>query len=522
MLKDDARPIPDSALLRLTALEAGSLVRRGELQPADLAGLCLDRIAAREPDIHAFIQVSAETAAAHAGQAARQLATGSAPNAPHHPLAGVPMAVKDNICTAGLATTCGSHMLAGYQPPYDATAWARLRASGAVLLGKLNMDEFAMGSTSETSWFGAVRNPLDTGRIAGGSSGGSAAAVASGEAFYALGSDTGGSVRQPAAYCGVTGFKPTYGRVSRYGLVAFASSLDQIGPIARDALSCAAVLAEMAGPDGMDSTALPALPGDILATVGGFSLAGLRVGLPDELFGDGIDPAVRGALMAAARQFADCGASVESMHLAGTDLAVPAYYVIACAEAASNLSRYDGVKYGYRPQGAADLSELYERSRSEGFGTEVRRRLLLGNFVLSSGFFDAYYRRAVRARERIADAFADAFRGCDLLLCPVTPDTAPLSGASAGDPLSLYLKDLYTVMPNLAGLPAISLPCGHDEAGMPVGLQLIGRHGADLQVLGAAHAFQRATDFHRAIGCQAAANKPACGANNPACGAGKE
>ena len=480
-------------LTAFTAMEAGALIRKGEVSSRDAVMSSLQRMEQTEPMIHAFISRNTEGELDAVLSAAENMSGDRRLNSP---LAGLPMAVKDNICTSEMPTTCGSRMLAGYQPPYDATAWKKLRSAGAILMGKLNMDEFAMGSTSETSYFGTVKNPLDPTRIAGGSSGGSAAAVSAGSVFYALGSDTGGSVRQPAAYCGVTGMKPTYGAVSRYGLVAYASSLDQIGPIAADALSCAAVLAQISGPDGFDSTARNDGPISLDA-VRAFDVRDLRIGLPDGLFGDGLDPEVKASVLTAARLFEQSGSFVEPFSLEGTELAIPAYYVIACAEAASNLSRYDGVKYGYRPPEALDLAALYSRSRSEGFGTEVKRRLLLGNFVLSSGYYDAYYRRAVKAREWISRMLDQAFERHDLLLCPTTPDTAPSLGASGGDPLTLYLKDLYTVMPNLAGLPAISIPCGFDKSGHPVGMQLIGRRGSDQQVLGAAHAFQQMTNFHR-------------------------
>jgi aspartyl-tRNA(Asn)/glutamyl-tRNA(Gln) amidotransferase subunit A len=483
-------PIID--LSACSAIEAGALIRKGDITSTEATRFCQQRIEEAEPHVHAFINHDPECARSSTLAADRLLSAG---NEGSSPIIGVPMGLKDNICTTEMPTTCGSKMLEGYQSPYDATAWAKLRSAGAVLLGKLNMDEFAMGSTSETSYFGSVSNPFDSNRIAGGSSGGPAAAVASGEVFYALGSDTGGSVRQPAAYCGVTGFKPTYGAVSRYGLVAYASSLDQIGPIATDAISCAAIFAHIIGQDGFDSTACASQVIN-LTTVRQFQIQGLRIGLPDALFGSGLDPQVKALVLAAATQYEQAGAIVEPVLIEGTDLAIPAYYVIACAEAASNLSRYDGVKYGYRPPHATDLADLYTRSRSEGFGTEVKRRLLLGNFVLSSGFFDAYYRRAVKARELIGEALAKAFTRFDVILCPTTPDTAPLLGTSQSDPLTLYLKDLYTVIPNLAGLPAISLPCGFSEDGLPVGMQLIGRKGSDQSLLGIAHAYQQMTTHH--------------------------
>lgn len=475
-----------------TAWEVGRLIQAREISTDEAACFCLRRTEQTEPALNAFISRDMAITEQTRQNADRMLQTDMEKDA----LTGVPMGLKDNICTPELPTTCGSHMLAGYRPPYDATAWQRLRDHGAVLIGKLNMDEFAMGSTNETSWYGAVKNPHDLGRTPGGSSGGCASAVAAGQIFYALGSDTGGSVRQPAAYCGVTGMKPTYGRVSRYGLVAYASSLDQIGILAGDALSCAAVLKNMAGPDGFDSQTKEFAPLD-LDRIGQFDGKSLRIGLPDGLFGEGLDPAVQAAVFEAASAFEQAGASVEPVKLPGIDLAIPAYYVLACAEAASNLSRFDGVKYGYRPEKEADLINLYVRTRSEGFGEEVKRRLLLGNFVLSSGFFDAYYRRAVKARDLITRHLTDLFGRYDVLLCPTTPDTAPLLGSSTSDPLTLYLKDIFTVIPNLSGLPAISIPCGQDAQRLPVGFQMIGRWGDDETVLGAAAAYQQWTDHHR-------------------------
>lgn len=416
----------------------------------------------------------------------------AAPPCGSSPLVGVPMAYKDNICTKSLPTTCASKMLEHFAPPYDATVVERLTAAGAVSLGKLNMDEFAMGSTSETSHFGRVKNPWDLSRAPGGSSGGAAAAVAARQVWYAIGSDTGGSIRQPAAHCGVTGFKPSYGAVSRYGLIAYASSLDQLGPIARSAADCAAVLDLMTGRDPRDGTSIDLPP---VGALNG-DLRGKHVGIPDQCFGDGLNGEVSRAVLAVAEVLKTRGATVERFSLPLLRYAVPTYYVLACAEASSNLSRFDGVKYGYRAEGYADLNELYRKSRTEGFGVEVRRRILLGTFVLSSGYYDAYYVKALQAKALLKQALDGAFERYDLLLTPVAPTTAPKLGESLSDPLKMYLSDIYTVPANLAGLPAISIPCGFDGGGLPIGAQLMGPAMEDAAVLDAAHGYQLETDWH--------------------------
>ena len=469
-------------LYTLTALELGEKLRSGEVTGQEAVEAALSRIQAAQSANNAFITVTDPPVPAAEGAVSS--------------LAGVPMAYKDNICTKGVRTTCASRILGDFTPCYDATVAERLAAAGAVSLGKLNMDEFAMGSTSETSCFGAVKNPWDLTRAAGGSSGGAAAAVAAGGVWYAIGSDTGGSIRQPAAYCGVTGMKPTYGAVSRYGLIAYASSLDQMGPIARSAADCAAVLDVMMGKDPRDSTSLDVPAGGLLASLTG-DLRGKKIGLPADCFGEGLDPEVRAAVLAAAEVLKARGATVEEFALPVMKYVVPAYYIIACAEASSNLSRFDGVKYGWRAEGYEDLGELYAKTRTQGFGTEVKRRILLGTFVLSSGYYDAYYKKALQTKAVIKAAFDDAFTKYDLLLTPVAPTTAPKLGESLSDPLKMYLSDIYTVSVNLAGLPGLSMPCGFDQRGLPIGAQLIGPALGDAAVLNAAYGYQLDTDWHR-------------------------
>ena len=470
-------------LCELTALELSEKLRSGEVSQHEAIKAALMRIDAAQPENNAFITVT------------------DAPSLPAadlsiSPLAGVPMAYKDNICTKGVKTSCASKILGSFKPTYDATVVERLSAAGAVSLGKLNMDEFAMGSTSETSFYGPVKNPWDPGRVPGGSSGGAAAAVAAGECWYAIGSDTGGSIRQPSAYCGVTGMKPTYGTVSRYGLIAYASSLDQIGPLARSAADCAAVLDLIQGRDLRDGTSLDAPAGRLLASLTG-DVRGLRVGLPSDCFGEGLNQEVRAAVLAAAGVLKARGARVEEFPLPIMEYVVPAYYIVAAAEASSNLSRFDGVKYGWRASDYEDLSDLYLKTRTEGFGSEVKRRILLGTFVLSAGYYDAYYKKALQVKALIKEAFDRAFETYDLLLTPVTPTTAPRLGESLSDPLQMYLSDIYTVPVNLAGLPGLSMPCGFDCQGLPIGAQLIGPALGDGIVLNAAHAFQLETSYHR-------------------------
>ena len=474
-------------LLDLTALQLGRAIRAGEASAEEAAQAALDAIAARQPEHNAYITVLADQALERARALAGRL--------PGSPLAGVPAGVKDNICTLGVKTSCASKILGDFAPPYDATVMEKFHAAGGIMLGKLNMDEFAMGSTTETSFYGPVRNPWDPDRVPGGSSGGAAAAVAAGECWYALGSDTGGSIRQPASYCGVTGMKPTYGTVSRYGLIAYASSLDQIGPLARSAEDCAAVLDMIQGRDERDGTSLDVPCGTLLQNLS-TDLTGMKIGIPVDCFGEGLDPEVREKVLAVAQVLKGRGAQVEECQLPVMEYVVPTYYIIACAEASSNLSRFDGVKYGWRAEGYEDLTDLYCKTRTEGFGREVQRRILLGTFVLSTGYYDAYYKKALQVKAVIKGAFDAAFAKYDLLLTPVAPTTAPRLGESLSDPLQMYLSDIYTVSVNLAGLPALSMPCGFDSKGLPVGAQLIGAPLMEQKVLNAAHAFQQDTDYH--------------------------
>ena len=478
-------------ILNLTALQLGAAIRKGEVSPVEATRAALEQIEARKAD-NAFTALTAETALRRAEAVGKKIAAGELAA----PLAGVPLGIKDNICTKGVSTTCASKILTGFEPPYDATLVEKLDALGAVPLGKLNMDEFAMGSTTETSFYGPTHNPWDAGRVPGGSSGGAAAAVAARSCWYAIGSDTGGSIRQPAAYCGVTGIKPTYGTVSRYGLIAYASSLDQMGPLARDAADCAAVLDAVMGKDPRDGTSLDVPAGGLLAGLTG-DVRGMKIGIPADCFGDGLDPEVKKSVLAVADVLKARGAELVEFTFPVMEYVVPTYYIIAAAEASSNLSRFDGVKYGWRAEGYEDLTDLYSKTRTEGFGAEVKRRILLGTFVLSSGYYDAYYKKALQVKGLIKQAFDDAFGKCDLMLTPVAPTTAPKIGESLSDPLQMYLSDIYTVSVNLAGLPGLSMPCGFDSKGMPIGAQLIGPALGEAKVLNAAHAFQLDTDYHK-------------------------
>ena len=463
------------------------------LSSVELAQAFLRRIRALDGGLNAFITVDEETSLAQAREADARLARGEA-----GPLAGIPIAHKDIFCTRALRTTCGSRMLEHYTSPYDAHVIEQFGRAGAVILGKTNMDEFAMGSSNETSFFGAVRNPWDRDRVPGGSSGGSAVAVAARMAPAATGTDTGGSIRQPAALAGVCGLKPTYGLVSRYGMIAFASSLDQGGPIARSAADLALLLEVMAGHDPRDSTSL-ARPKERYAAALGLELQGLRIGLPKEFFGKGVEPAVAERVREAVRWFEARGARTVPIELPSTALAVPVYYVLAPAEASSNLSRYDGVRYGHRAREYADLADMYRRTRAEGFGAEVQRRILVGTYVLSHGYYDAYYLQAQKVRRLVARDFADAFSRCDLIMGPTSPTTAFPLGAKMDDPVQMYLNDIFTIPAPLAGLPALSVPCGFDAQGLPVGLQMMGPHFAEARLLGAAHRYQQETDWHRRV-----------------------
>ena len=466
---------------KMTAAALSKLLQEKKLSAVELTQSVFDRIEAVEPDVQAYITLTKEAALEKAREVDRKRASG----APLSALAGLPIGIKDNICTKGVPTTCASKMLGNFVPPYNATVMDKLAACDIVMTGKLNMDEFAMGSSTETSYFKQTRNPWDLTRVPGGSSGGSAAAVAAGEAILALGSDTGGSIRQPSSFCGTVGLKPTYSSVSRYGLVAFASSLDQIGPIGRSVRDVAMLYSAICGQDKMDATsAYRSYPS--FADGLGKGIQGLKIGIPKEYYGQGIDPEVKEAVLAAAKQYERSGAQVKEISLPSTGYALSAYYIIASAEASSNLARFDGVKYGYRTPNYRNLTEMYEKTRSEGFGAEVKRRILLGTFVLSSGYYDAYYKRAKLLQRQIAAEFADAFTECDLILTPTAPMTAFRLGENVDDPLKMYAGDICTVTVNIAGLPALSLPCGQDGKGLPIGMQLIGAKFSEAVLLNAA------------------------------------
>ncbi len=485
----------------MTALEIGERIKRRELGCVEAAKSFLDAIRKDSAKgegkaLNAYISVTEEEALRQAEEIQKRIDGGEEVS----PLAGVPVAVKDNICTKGIRTTAASRMLGNFIPPYDATVIEKLYRAGAVIIGKTNLDEFAMGGSTETSYYGVTRNPWDLDRVPGGSSGGSAAAVAARLAPYGLGSDTGGSIRQPCAFCNLTGVKATYGSVSRYGLMAYASSLDQIGIMGRDIRDCAAALSIISGYDPKDSTSVMENPFDFSEISGGESgrsLSGLKIGVPRNYFENGISDDVKESVMEAAKAFEKLGAAVEEFELPTIQYAVPAYYVVACAEASSNLSRYDGVKYGFRSENARDLMEIYYRSRSEGFGTEVKRRVMLGSFVLSSGYFDAYYKKALQVRALIKESFDEAFSKYDMILSPVSPTTAYRIGGQIEDPLAMYMADIYTVSVNLAGLPSAALPCGFGRDGMPVGMQLIGRAFSENVLVRAADAYQSNTDYHK-------------------------
>ena len=481
----------DAAPLHARGVAAlGRALESGECSALELAEAYLARIDAHGEALNAFVAVDPDGARAAARASDARRAAGHA----RGPLDGVPLAHKDIFCTASLPTTCGSRMLEGYVSPFDATVVERLAAAGAVTLGKANMDEFAMGSSNENSVHGPVANPWDTDRVPGGSSGGSAALVAARLAPAATGTDTGGSIRQPAAFCGLTGIKPTYGRVSRWGMVAFASSLDQAGPLAATAEDCALLLAAMAGHDPRDATSSE-LPVPDYARALDTDVAGLRVGVPEELFADGLDAGVEACVREALAELERAGATLVPVSLPNQRHGIAAYYVVAPAEASSNLSRFDGVRFGHRAERPADLRDLYERSRAEGFGPEVRRRILIGAYVLSAGYYDAFYRQAQQVRQLIANDFARAFESVDAIAGPTTPDVAFARGAKSEDPVAMYLNDLYTVTASLAGLPSMSVPCGFSDS-MPVGLQLTGRAFDEGRLLSLAHRYQGRTDHH--------------------------
>jgi len=475
----------------LTLAELRSGLDKRELSAVEITQAYLERIAATNPGINTFITICNETALAEAEAADRLIAAGRV-----SPLTGVPIAAKDIFNTAGLRTTCGSHILENYVSPYDATAISRIKKQNAVIIGKLNMDEFAMGSSNENSAFGPVRNPWDTNCVPGGSSGGSAASVAARQTAAALGTDTGGSIRQPASHCSVVGLKPTYGRVSRYGVVAYASSLDQVGPVTRDVRDCALLLQAIAGYDPSDSTSVDTPVPDYQAVLDG-DLGGVRIGLPKEYFIDGLDADVRRSVEQAVATYRDLGAEIIEVSLPHTTYAVACYYLIATAEASSNLARYDGVRFGLRAEHAENLIDMYMQSRAAGFGAEVKRRIMLGTYALSSGYYDAYYLKAQKVRTLIRQDFLEAFDKVDTLLTPVAPTPAFAIGEKVNDPLQMYLSDIYTIPVNLAGTCAMSLPCGFSAAGLPIGMQLIGKPFDEATVLHTAHAFEQATEWHK-------------------------
>ena len=446
----------------------------------------MEQIERCEESLHSYITIDREGALDKATKVQQQIEAGKLAG----PLAGVPVAIKDNMCTRGMLTTCASRILYNFIPTFSAEAVLKLEEAGAVIIGKTNMDEFAMGSTTETSYFGPTKNPWDTQHVPGGSSGGSAAAVAGGECFFALGSDTGGSIRQPAGFCGVVGMKPTYGTVSRYGLIAYGSSLDQIGPLCRDVTDCAAILEIIAGQDIKDSTSVARQDTNFSAALTK-DVTGMKIGIPRDYFAKGLEPQIRQAIMKAVKQLEEKGAVVEEFDLGLVNYAIPSYYTIAAAEASSNLERFDGIKYGYRTDEFEGLHNMYKKSRSEGFGAEVKRRIMLGSFVLSSGYYDAYYLKALKVKALIKKAFDAAFAKYDLIIGPVAPTTAPQLGKSLSDPMRMYLGDIYTISVNLAGLPGITIPCGLDDQGLPIGLQMIGDCFGEKELFRAAYTYEQ-------------------------------
>lgn len=474
-------------ILDLSAVELGAKIKAGEFTAVEAAKAVFAQIEKKEDDLNCYVTLDKEGALEKAAQVQKKIEAGELTS----PLAGVPVAIKDNMCTEGMLTTCSSRILGNFVPTYTAEAVLNLEKAGAVILGKTNMDEFAMGSTTETSAFGATKNPWDTEHVPGGSSGGSAAAVAAGECFYALGSDTGGSIRQPASYCGVVGMKPTYGTVSRYGLIAYGSSLDQIGPLCKDVTDCATIMEAIASHDPKDSTSVERRDTDFTSALKD-DVKGMKIGIPKDYFGEGLDADVKEKVLAAASVLKEKGAILEEFDLSLVEYAIPTYYTIAAAEASSNLERFDGVKYGFRAEDCEELHQMYKRSRSQGFGPEVKRRIMLGSFVLSSGYYDAYYLKALRVKALIKKAFDEAFAKYDMILGPCAPTTAPKIGSSLADPIKMYLGDIYTISVNLAGLPGISLPCGTDKNGLPIGLQLIGDCFNEKKIIQAAYSYEQA------------------------------
>ena len=472
-------------LLDLTAVELGKKIKAGEVSVLEATKAALDQIKEKDDLYNCYVTVDEEGALKQAEEVQKKIDAGELTG----PLAGVPVAIKDNMCTRGLLTTCSFKILENFVPTYTAEAVLNLEKAGAVILGKTNMDEFAMGSTTETSYYGVTRNPHNPDHVPGGSSGGSCAAVAANECFYALGSDTGGSIRQPSSFCGVTGIKPTYGTVSRYGLIAYGSSLDQIGPVAKDVTDCAVILETIASHDKKDSTSVAREDLDFTSALVD-DVKGMRIGIPRDYLGEGLDSEVKAAVLDAAKKLEAKGAIVEEFDLSLVEYAIPAYYVIASAEASSNLSRFDGVKYGYRAKEYDGLHSMYKKSRSEGFGAEVKRRIMLGSFVLSSGYYDAYYLKALRTKALIKQAFDRAFEKYDVILGPAAPTTAPKLGESLSDPLKMYLGDIYTISVNLAGLPGMSVPAGEDSKGLPIGVQFIGDCFKEKNIIRAGYAFE--------------------------------
>lgn len=474
---------------KLTAVSLGKKIKEKEISVREALDAVFAQIDQTEDRYHAYVTFDKEGAYKQADAVQEKIDKGELTGA----LAGVPVAIKDNMCTKGLLTTCSSKILENYIPTYTASAVQNLTDAGCVIIGKTNMDEFAMGSTTETSYYGVTRNPHNPDHVPGGSSGGSAAAVALNECFFALGSDTGGSIRQPSAFCGITGMKPTYGTVSRYGLIAYGSSLDQIGPMTKNVTDCAAVLETIASYDKKDSTSMKREEYDFTSALVR-DVKGLRIGLPKDYFGDGLDSEVKAAIFKAAETFKRMGAIVEEFDLGLVQYAIPAYYIIASAEASSNLERFDGVKYGYRTKEYGDLHSMYKKTRSEGFGSEVKRRIMLGSFVLSSGYYDAYYLKALKTKALIKQEFDKAFEKYDIILAPAAPTTAPLLGSSLQDPIKMYLSDIYTISANLAGIPGLSIPCGKDKMGLPIGMQLLGGCFQEKTLLRAGFAYEKARE----------------------------
>lgn len=474
-------------LLDLTAVELAGQIKSGKTTAVEAMEAVIANIDSKEEELNCYVTFDREAALSAAKEAQKKIEAGELTG----PLAGVPIAIKDNMCTEGVLTTCSSKILGNFIPQFSSEAVKRIEEAGAVVIGKTNMDEFAMGSTTETSAYGPTKNPWNTEHVPGGSSGGSAAAVAANECFCALGSDTGGSIRQPASYCGVVGMKPTYGTVSRYGLIAYGSSLDQIGPLCKDVTDCATIMEVIASHDKKDSTSVERKDTDFTSTLVD-DVAGMRIGIPRDYFGEGLDPQVKEAVLSAAEVLKSKGAIVEEFDLSLVEYAIPTYYTIAAAEASSNLERFDGVKYGFRAKDYDGLHSMYKKTRSEGFGPEVKRRIMLGSFVLSSGYYDAYYLKALRVKAMIKKAFDEAFAKYDVILGPVAPTTAPKLGSSLADPIKMYLGDIYTISVNLAGLPGISVPCGKDDNGLPIGVQLIGDCFNEKKLIQTAYAYEQA------------------------------